>query len=135
MPNDEELLAILEKLRDVLAEEREGRIRDDDIGLPEQLNTLGTAEVDIALQGVDANLLWVGHVVAVAITVVDEVDRPLAGILAEEVRCLALVAGGDEAAQPQLLEVVGEVGEKVAHPRIIAVAQHCFPLEVVGIMP
>ena len=44
-----------------------------------------------------------------------EVDRLLGVVLAEQVGRLALVAGRDELLQPQLLEVVGEVVEEVAH--------------------
>ena len=47
---DEELLAVLDELADVLAEERERRVGDDDVGLVQQRDAFGGAEVAVTGQ-------------------------------------------------------------------------------------
>lgn len=53
---------------------------------------------------------------------------------AKEVALLILVAGGDEAFEPQTLKVVGEVVKEVAHARIVAIAIDCLATEVLGVV-
>ena len=79
------------------------------------------AEVAIALQRLDAHLIWVGNVVLVRVALVLQVDRLLGVVLTEEVGVLTLVTSGDQLLQTQLLEVVREVVEKVADAGVIAV--------------
>ena len=76
---------MLDQLRHVLAEQRERRVGDHDVGLLEQLDALRAAEVAVALERLDADLLGVGDVVAVLVALVLEVDRLLGVVLAEEV--------------------------------------------------
>ncbi len=130
MTDDEELLFKLHQLRDIFSEERERRIRDDDVGLHHQFNALGRAEVAIALQLVDADLLRIGNAVSVPVSVINERDCALAVVLREEVRRLVLVARRDEPLQTQRLELIGEVVEEVGDARIVAVAKHGLAAEV-----
>lgn len=44
VPDDEELLAVLDELGDIFAEERERRVRDDDIGLLQERDALSAAD-------------------------------------------------------------------------------------------
>ena len=54
--------------------------------------------------------------------------------MAEQVPVLALVTSSDELPKPKLFEVVGEVLEEVADPRIVAVAVDDLVLEVLSIV-
>ena len=47
---------------------------------------------------------------------------------------MALVAGGDELLETQIVEVQDEVIEEITHPRIVAVAEDCLTLEVLPIV-
>ena len=49
IPDDQKLLLVLHELRDILAEQRERRIGDDDVGLLQKLDALAAPEVAIAL--------------------------------------------------------------------------------------
>jgi len=130
---NQELLSELHQLRDIFAEERERRVRDDDVRLHQQFDAFGRAEVAVTLQLVDADLLRIGNAVAVLVAVVDERDRALAVVLRKEVRRLVLVARRDEALQPQRLELEGEVVEEVGDARIVAVAQDRLATFSVGL--
>src|SRR5690606_9532900 len=50
VPKNDELLAILDKLCDVLPEKRERRIRDHDVCLFQEFDGLCAAEISVALQ-------------------------------------------------------------------------------------
>jgi len=112
--NDQELLVVLEQLRDILAEQREGWVGYHDVCLLQQFDGLRAAEVAVTLQRDDPDLRGVGDVVVVPVPVVLKVYGLFGVVLAEEVDFLTLVARGDELLQSQLLEVVGEVVEEVA---------------------
>ena len=55
-------------------------------------------------------------------------------MLAKQVALLVLIAGGDEFFQPQLLKVITELVEEVAHPRVIAIAQYGFAPKMFAVM-
>ena len=78
----------------------------------------------------DANFLGVGHAIAVTVAKILQPNRLLGIVLAEKVAVLVFVASGNQFLQAQLLEVVAEIMEKVAHTRVVAVAKHRFPLEM-----
>ena len=132
--DDEKLLTVLHQLRHVFAEEREGWVGHHDVCLLEQADALLRAEVTVSVQRVDAYFCGVGNVVAVPVAVVDQINGLLAGVLAEEVHVLILVARGDEAAKAQKLEVVGKIGEEVGDARVVAVAEHGLAAEMLAIV-
>ena len=136
--NDDELLPVLNQLRHIFAEKREGRVCDDDVGLLEEFYALRRAEVTVALKLADAYFLRVGNAVSVSVAKVFQPNRPLAVMAGKEVALLVLVAGGDEPFQPQRLKLVGEVVKKVGNARVVAIAKDGLTpkvLLVMGIVP
>ena len=84
--DDEELLAVLDELCDIFAEEGERRIGDDDVGLLEEFDAFGGAEVAVAFKAREHVLVvfdepfHVGEVDApVAVRVRHLVDDDLVG--------------------------------------------------------
>ena len=75
--DDEELLAVPDELGDVFAEERERRVRDDDIGLLQERDALRAAEVAVTPKCVDADLLRVGDAVFARLAA----DSPLVPVM------------------------------------------------------
>jgi hypothetical protein len=129
--------------------QRERRIGDDDVGLFEERDTLGAAEVAAAVLVVcfqgdacglvaleeELHILDVHRPVAVLVFHVVEDDGHRLGLLAfavalvvfREERALpgdggAVVAGGDELLEAELVEVCREVLEEVALEGVVAVA-------------
>lgn len=160
VPDDQELLAVLHELGDVLAEEGEGRVGDDDVRLFQVRDALGAAEVAagvlfVAMQRDPGGLvaleekLDVGHVrraVAVLVFHMIEDDGERPGLLAFAIARVvfreqgelardgrAVVAGGDEPFEAELVEVGGEVLEEVALEGIVAVAVDDLAAEGVGV--
>jgi hypothetical protein len=66
--NNQELLIVFDKLLNVLAEQREGWIRDNNIRHLQKLNALSTAKVTIPLQWSNSNLFWVWNVITILVT-------------------------------------------------------------------
>ena len=64
------------------------------------------------------------------LTAVLEVDAVGRLVLAEQVRLVVLVAGGEQLPEMKHLKIVQEILEKVAYTRVVAVAQDGFVLEV-----
>ena len=160
VPDDQELLPVLHELRDVLAEEGEGRVGDDDVGLFQERDALGAAEVAagvfvVAFQGGAGGFvaleekLDVGHVrraVAVLVLHMVEDDGDRLGLLALAIALVvfreqgalagdggAVVAGGDELLEAELVKVGGEVLEEVALEGVVAVAVDDLAAEGVGV--
>ena len=133
--DDQKLLLVLHELRDILAEQRERRIGDDDVGLLQELNAFGAAEIAVPLELPDRHLVVVDDQVAVPVALVDLADRPFAVALREKIDILALVARRDKTLKLEFLEVVGEVLEEVAPARIVAVAEHDLALEMFLVVP
>jgi hypothetical protein len=106
-----------------------------DVCLLKQFDALSAPEVPVAPEGLDPDLFGIGNVVAVLVPLVLEVDGLLRVVLANEICVLALVASGDELPESQLLEVVGEVMEEVAHAGVVAVAIDDLALEVLFVVP
>ena len=132
--NDDKLLPVFNQLRHIFAEEREGRVGDDDVGLLEEFNALRRAKVAVALKLADANFLRVGNSVAIPVAKVFQPNRPLTLVPRKEVALLVLVAGGDESFQPQSLELICEIVEEVGDARVIAVAKDSFTPKVFLVM-
>ena len=151
---------MLHELSYIFLEKGEGRICDDDIRLLEQLNALGAAEVasgvfGVRPQGHPSSLipleekLDVGHVrSAVTVLVVHMVDDDgeRLGLLSLAVALVvfreqgalagdggAVVAGGNELLDAELVEVGGEVLEEVALEGVVAVAIDDLAAEGVGV--
>ena len=115
------MLAIFDKLSDVLTEQRERRICHYNIRLLQQFYTFRATEITVTLKVSDADVLWVWNAGLVIVPAVFKVDGVFSIIPAEQVTILILVAGGDELLEAQFLKVVREVVEEVADPRIVAV--------------
>jgi hypothetical protein len=150
---DEELLAALSELGDVLAKQGERRIGHDHVRLVEQRDALGGAEVAALFeerQGVPVvpeQVLDVGEVDrAIAVRVRDLADHelvrcppccPLRDAGEVEERELfschrrAGVGSRDEPLQAKVVEVHGEVLEEVRLERVVAVAEDDLPAELV----
>ena len=71
--DDEELLAVLDELGDVFAEEGERRVGDDDVGLLEEFDAFGGAEVAVAFKAREHVLVVLDEPFHVG-----EVDAPVA---------------------------------------------------------
>ena len=132
--NDEELLLVSHQLRKIFPEEGKRRIGDDDVGLPEEFDAFGRAEVSVAAQFADADFFGVRNPVAVLVAVIDEVYGTLAVVPGKQIDVLVLVAGGDESFEPEGLELVGEIMEEVGNARIVAVAENGLAPEVVAVV-
>ena len=144
---------MLHERRHILAEQAERRIGHDDVGLVEQFEALAAAEVartvgSVAVQLRQLVLLGVQQVPdvvhiqpSVAGGVAEDVDdglvrpavssRILVHVIVEQGWLVlaagdggARVAGGDEALQPQVVEVQREVLEEIALERVVAIAEH-----------
>ena len=128
--NDDKLLAILDQLRHILAEKRERRVGDHDIGLFQKFNAFLAAEVAVAFEIAYAYLFRVWYAVAVLVACVFEPNGSFGIVLAEKVALLTLVACRDEPLQAQPLKLVGEIVEEVGNTRIVAIAENRLALEV-----
>jgi hypothetical protein len=116
------------------SEQRERRIGDHDVRLFQQVDALCAAEVAIAFQRFHAYFFRIGYVVAVLVALVFQIDRLVTFVLAEEVAFLILIAGGDEAFQPQIFKLVGEIMEEIADARVVAVAEYRLAAEVLFVV-
>ena len=134
---------MIHELSDLLAEEGERRVGDHDVRLLEQFDAIGAAEVAASREGCAG--VWVplqkeldvfdaDRAVSVEIRHFFDLDGDrlrllsLASVLivlTERELCAgnwgAVVAGGDELFQPELIEVGSEVFEEVAFKRVVAV--------------
>ena len=161
VPDDQELLPVLHELGDVLAEEGEGRVGDHDVRLFQERDALGAAEVAagvlvVAFQGCPGGLVPleeeldvvdVRRAVSVLVfhIVEDRRRAPWASGACHCPRCIpgtsvlcagdggAVVAGGDELFEAELVEVGGEVLEEVALEGVVAVAVDDLAAEGVGV--
>ncbi len=158
--DDQEFLAMLHELGDVLAKEGEGRVGDDDVRLLQVRDALGAAEVApgvlfVAVQRDPGGLvaleekLDVGHgrrAVAVLVLHLIEDDGERPGLLAFAIPLVvfreqgeltrdgrAIVAGGDEPFEAELVEVGSEILEEVALEGVVAVAVDDLATEGVGV--
>ena len=77
------LLLIFHQLSHIFPKQREWWIGHHNISLFQQLNTFLAAEVAVALQWLDANLLGIGNMVAAFVAFVDEIHGLLALVLTE----------------------------------------------------
>ena len=123
-----------DKLSNVLPEQRERRIRYYNIRLLQEFNALLAAKVPVAIEMLDADCLWVGHVALSPGSLVFKIDGLFRIIPAEQVTTLILVARSDDLCEAQLLKVVREVVEEVTNPRVVAVAVYCLAFEVLPVM-
>lgn len=157
--DDQELLSVLHELSDVFLEEGKGRVGDHDVRLFQKRDALGAAEVApgvlvVAIQRYPGGLvpleekLNVGHVrsaVAVLVFHTVEGDGERLGLLALAIPLAifreqgalagdggAIVAGGDELFEAELIEVGSEVLEEVALEGVVAVAVDDLAAEGVG---
>lgn len=129
------LLVILDELADIFTKEAERWVRDDNVCLLEQFNALGAAEVAVAFEFVDSDLLGTRHTVAVPITEIFKPDRGLAVVPAEQIHILILVAGCDKFLKSKKLKVIGEIVKEIADSWVITVAKDCLALEMFPVMP
>ena len=151
--DDGELLAAVGDPPQELAEERERRVGDDDVGALAQCCYLARAEVAVALEVVPAQVVDVYAVVAVHVAVEHEdpaVGLPPGGVelgvslsVAVEERGLYAVlrqlgvggvAGGYEAAYAEELEVQCEVPREVAPFGVVAGHEYGLVAEGVGVV-
>lgn len=156
--NDEEALAVFHQEGHVLAEKRERRVRHDDVGLVEERNAFGRAEVAVTREPrqhvlpVADEPFNVGKVDAPVLVLVPHLgDDDLVGLMPtrsvrapprlhdrpvpEEVELCAddgggRVAGRRQALQTQYIEVHREVLEEIALVGVVAVAQDARAPEV-----
>ena len=70
IPDNQELLVILNQLRNILPEQRKRRIGDDDVRLFQEFNTFSASKVSIAFQGQYADFFRIGNVVAVLVALI-----------------------------------------------------------------
>lgn len=153
--DDEELFPVFYKLSEVLLEEGEGRVGDHDVRLLEQLDALSAAKVAAsreACAGVgvplqkEHDVIDAGRAVSVDIPHFLDLDGNRLGLLAlaialvvltERELCAgdggAIVAGGDELLEAELIKVGGEVFEEVAFEGVVAVTVDDLSAEGVGI--
>jgi hypothetical protein len=82
----------------------------------------------------DPDFIGIGESIAILVPLVHEVFSILEVMLAEQVGGVALIAGGYEPLELQLLKVVREVVEEVADERVVAVAEDGLALEMSGIV-
>lgn len=75
-----------------------------------------------------------GNSVAVLVACVFKPDGFVRFVFAEHFRLAVLVTGRDEFLQFKLLEVMREIFEKVAYPRIVAVAQNNLAFKMVFVV-
>ena len=78
----------------------------------------------------DADFFGVRYSVSVTVAEIFQPNGLFGIVLAEQVTVLVFVTSGNQFLQSQLLKVVAEIMEKVAHTRVIAISKHCFPFEV-----
>lgn len=156
---DEELLFMFNKLHDILTKQRKGRVGGYDVGLLQQADTLGRAEVAVPFQQgqgvapVAQQILHVGQVdraVFVFVRYLGDLDfvggfgrgaavvgrRHVAQAHHVEQRQLlpgdrrAVIAGGNQLFETQKVEIQREVLEEVAFIGVIAVAEDHLAAEV-----
>ena len=154
--DDEKLLSEFHQLCHIFSEERKRRVGDDDVRLSQQVYTLGGAEVPVAVKQcervcpVAQKIFDIRNVSrSVRIEVVHFGDLhpvcPSDGIgdrlalSAEDVELRigdgrSVVRCGNELLQSQSVEIQRKIFEKVALIRVIAVAEHCFPPEMLPVV-
>ena len=149
VPDDEELLLHFKYPCEELAEERERRVGDDDIGLVAELAALLAAEVAVTFKIPPFKIVEVDAPVGVRVVVEDEylaahfsfrlVELRRFGLeeggLVEGLDLLARrrVAGRDELLQAEAFEVLGEEARELAPLGIVARKQHRLPPKRVGV--
>ncbi len=155
VPDDQELLPVLHELSDILLEEGKRRVGDHDVRLHEQLDAVGAAEVAAsreACAGVgvllqeELDIFDPGRAVSVDILHFLDFDGDRLGLWALAITLVvltecelcagdrgAVVAGGDELFEAELVEVGGEVLEEVALEWVVAVAVDDLAAEGVGV--
>ena len=62
LPDNQELLAVSDQLRDVLAEQAEGRIRHHDVRLLQKFDAFFTSEISISIKLLDVSVFMVAVV-------------------------------------------------------------------------
>lgn len=134
VPHYHKLFIILNQLGNILTEEREWWVGNNNVGLFEQLDALGAAEVAIPFERSHLYFARIGHIVAIFVAIVDLIDRLLAGVHREQINILALVAGGDYSFESEVIELQREVLEEVAHSWVIAVAEYCFATKMLFVV-
>ncbi len=155
VPDDQELLPVLHELGNILLEEGEGRVGDHDVRLLEQLDALGAAEVAAFREGCagvgvlleeELDVFDAGRTVSGDILHFLDLDGDRLGLLALAIALIvlterklcagdwgAVVAGGYQFFQPELVEVGGEVLEEVALEGVVTVAVDDLAAEGVGV--
>ena len=155
VPDDQEPLFVVHELRDVFAEEGEGRVGDHNVRLLQQPHALGAAEVTApgeacARVGVllqeQLDVFDAGSAISVDILHFLDLDGDRLGLLALAIPLVVLterelspgdrgtvVAGGDELLEAELVEVGGEVLEEIALERVVAIAVDYLAAEGVGV--
>jgi len=146
---------MLDELRDVFAEEGEGRVGDDDVCLLQKVDALETAEVAASCEGSagmgvvlqeELNVFDTGRAISVDILHFLDLDGNCLGLLALAIALVVLterelragdwgtiVTGSNELFEAELVEVGGEVLEEVALEGVVAVAVDDLAAEGVGI--
>jgi len=89
----------------------------------EQLDAFRAAEIAVAFESAYADIVRVRDAAAVLVAVVFKVDSTLRSVLTEQIGITIPVTGRDEHFQPELLEVVRELVEKIAYLWIVAASQ------------
>ena len=118
----------------IFSKKREWWICNHNVGLFKQFDAFGGAEIAVAVKVMDANFFGVGYTVAVAVAGIFKPYSLFAIVLTEQVAVLVFVAGGYQLFQSKLLEIVAEIMKKVAHSRVVAVAEHRFATEMLAIV-
>ena len=78
----------------------------------------------------NTNFFWIGHTIAIAVPVILQPNGLFRIVLTEKITVLIFIAGGNQLFQPQLLKVVAEIMEEIAHTRIIAIAEYYFTIKM-----
>jgi len=153
--NNDEIFTMVYELGYILPKEGEGWVGDDDVRLLEQLDALGAAEVAASRERLSAvgvslqekfDILDAGRTISVDILYLLDLDGnrlrlvALATALVVLTECElcagdggAIVAGGDEFFEAELVEVGGEILEEVALEGVVAVAVDNLAAECVGV--
>lgn len=150
IPNDHKLLPRLDDPREEVAEERERRVRDDDVRLVAQAAHLRAVVVAVAFEMFPPEVVQVDASVARAVLVEHEnlavrlrlfgveggggVGEAFARVAIFQTLAVGRVAGGDEFAQTERLKVLREVAREVAPRWVVARQEHGLAAEDVGVV-